>query len=92
MKKIFKQTHPDSFKIIVEIGSQQEMRIEEEDTYNPTASENLNPKPLTKGQKSTFDPSQDCKVVVLQRSRQGGKCKYELVGLEVYNRRFEEEQ
>jgi len=92
MKKIMKQTNEDSFNIMVDIGSQQEQRIEEEGIYNPTASEKLNPKPLGKGEQSPFDPSQDCKVKVLQKSRKGGRCKYELVGLEVYMRRLEEEK
>ena len=92
MKKIMRQTNADSFKIMVDIGSQQEQRIEQEGIYNPTASEKLNPKPLSKGEKSSFDPSQDCQVTILQKSRKGGRCKYELVGVEVYNRRFEEEK
>ena len=92
MKKIMQQTNTDSFKIMVDIGSQQEQRIEQEGIYNPTASEKAIPKSLSKGEKSTFDPSQDCQVKILQKSRQGGKCKYELVGVEVFNRRFEEEK
>jgi hypothetical protein len=91
MKKIMKQTNEDSFNIMVDIGSQQEQRREQEGIYNPTASEKLNPKPLAKGEQSTFDPERDCKVKVLQKSRMGGRCKYELVGLEVYMRRLQEE-